>query len=74
LLILWNIRNIVQQFRIFFGHSEYFMENRYIFYCFGILYQDKSGNSAPTWEGSTPPSPSYEIVNIEDKQKIHFYF
>jgi hypothetical protein len=31
---------------IFYGHLVYFMAIWYIFPCFGMLYQEKSGNPA----------------------------
>jgi hypothetical protein len=45
-MYLMTIRGILRLFGIFCVHLEYFVAS-YIFFCFGMLYQEKSSKSAP---------------------------
>jgi hypothetical protein len=46
LVFFMTIWSILRPFEIFYGHFIYFVVIWYIFPCFGILDQEKSGNPA----------------------------
>jgi hypothetical protein len=46
LVYFGDIRSTLRPFNMFYGHMVYFVVIWYIFPCFGMLYQEKSGNPA----------------------------